>query len=116
MTEDQWRDTKYTRLLFGLDHRLIYIGRAQVPGSHSGEFTVAYRQVCLHAFPREALAVFASVTERTPLEAIEDHEMLRFLELGLPVRVVEMSADSMPVDRPEDLPLVERRLIELGLA
>lgn len=115
MTEDQWRDPKYTRLVFGLNNQLIYIGRAPVPFGHTGEFAFSYRQVCLHAYPADALAKFHEVKGKTPLEAAEDHEMLRFLELGLPVRVIPMSADSIPVDREADIPLVEQRIAELGL-
>lgn len=115
MAEEQWRDTKYTRLLFGLYKQLIYIGRGPMPYGHKGEFSFAYRQVCLHAYSGEALRRFSSLDGKTPIEALEDHEMMRFVELGLPVDVIEMSADSMPVDRESDIPMVEKRIAELGL-
>jgi len=114
LKESEWADSKYLKLLFGIHKQLIYIGRAQVPGSHDGSFHGGHRQVCIHSYPREALESFASSDARTPIEAIEDHEMMRFLEMGLPVQVVELSADSMAVDRPSDLALVEQRLRELG--
>jgi 3-deoxy-manno-octulosonate cytidylyltransferase (CMP-KDO synthetase) len=116
LTEDQWSDTKYLKLLFGLQKQLIYIGRAQVPGSHDGAFHSGHRQVCVHSYPRAALEAFSATSGRTPLEAIEDHEMMRFLELGLPVEVVELSANSLAVDRPSDIALVEQRLREMGEA
>ena len=47
------------------------------------------------------LTLFAS-NEKTPLERIEDVEILRFLELGVNVRMVEMTP-TVPVDRPEDI-------------
>ncbi len=112
LTEDQWLDSKYIKLTFSLDHRLIYIGRAQVPGSHDGSFKGAYRQVCAYSYTRSALEKFTSVERRTPLEEIEDCEVVRFLELGMPVHVVEMSADSISVDRPEDVARVESRLFQ----
>lgn len=115
MPEEQWHDTKYTRLLFGLRNQLIYIGRGPMPFGHAGAFSFAHRQVCLHAYSGEALAAFHAVGGKTPIEAVEDHEMMRFVELGLPVSVIAMSADSMPVDRESDIPLVERRIAELGL-
>lgn len=116
MDEEQWKDSKYIKLLFGENKQLIYIGRARVPAGHSGEFTVGYRQVCVYAYPQEALQAFAAPGRKTPLEQIEDNEVMRFLELGLPVQVLEMSDDSMPVDRPDDIPKVNQRLKELGLA
>lgn len=115
MSAEQWHDTKYTRLLFGLNKQLIYIGRGPMPFGHTGEFSFAYRQVCLHAYPGEALRTFHEYGGKSPIEAVEDHEMMRFIELGLPVSVIEMSADSMPVDRESDIPLVEKRIAELGL-
>lgn len=115
MPQWQWRDTKYTRLLFGLEKNLIYIGRGPMPFGHTGEFSFSYRQVCLHAYPGDALAKFHAVEGKTPIEAVEDHEMMRFLELGLPVKVLPMSDESMPVDRDSDIPLVEKRIAELGL-
>jgi 3-deoxy-manno-octulosonate cytidylyltransferase (CMP-KDO synthetase) len=107
MSEEQWRDSKNIKLLFGLDNQLTYIGRAQVPGSHDGAFRVGYRQVCIYAFPPEALRAFSEVDGRTPIEAIEDCEPVRFLELGLPISVVKLSADSISVDRPDDVAKVE---------
>ncbi|WP_022872420.1 3-deoxy-manno-octulosonate cytidylyltransferase [Nesterenkonia alba] len=115
MTEEQWHDSKYIKLLFGLNNQLIYIGRAPVPGSHDGAYRFAYRQVCVYAYPPEDLQAFAAPGERTPLESVEDNEVMRFLELGLPVEVLKMSDDSMPVDRPDDIPKVTARLHELGL-
>ncbi|GAB3845842.1 3-deoxy-manno-octulosonate cytidylyltransferase [Nesterenkonia populi] len=116
MNEQQWKDSKYIKLLFGLNKQLLYIGRAPVPHGHTGEFQVGYRQVCVYAYPLEVLQAFAAPGKKTPLEEIEDNEVMRFLELGLPVEVLEMSDDSMPVDRPDDVPLVTARLHELGLA
>lgn len=54
--------------------------------------------------PRGGVGEVPRRGEKTPLEAVEDHEMMRFLELGLPVRVIPMSADSIPVDREPDIP------------
>ncbi|GAA4059349.1 3-deoxy-manno-octulosonate cytidylyltransferase [Microbacterium laevaniformans] len=107
LTEAQWRDSKYIKLLVGLDQQLIYIGRAMVPGSHDGGFHGGSRQVCAYAYTSEVLAKYASVAARTPLEAIEDCEVVRFLELSIPVTVIPMSDRSMSVDRPEDVLRVE---------
>ncbi len=48
------------------------------------------------------------------LEHIEDIEILRFVELGIPVRMVRVSKDSVPVDNPEDIDTVERILARQG--
>ena len=112
MTQEQFADTKFIKLIFGLDNRLIYIGRAQVPHGHTGEFKLAYRQVCIYGYSRAALERFASTGGRTPLELIEDNEVMRFLELGERVDVVQLSSDSHSVDRPSDIGIVAKLLRE----
>ncbi len=111
--EAQWRDPNCCKLLFNRQGELIYIGRASVPASKSGTFQGGWRQICLHAYPREALHAFAATGGKTRLEEIEDHEMLRFLELGLKVHVLEMSDQSIPVDQPGDIAKAEARLASL---
>ena len=44
------------------------------------------------------------------IEAEEDIEIVRFLEMGFEVQMIEMSAESIPVDNPEDIKLVEKKL------
>ena len=41
--------------------------------------------------------------QKTYLEKTEDIELLRVLENGIPVRVIDVKSDSMAVDTPEDL-------------
>jgi len=110
----EWGDSKHIKLTFGLNNQLIYIGRANVPGSHDGSFQFGYRQVCVYVYSKGALEQFASTKGRTPLEKIEDNEVMRFLELGLPVKVVKLSDQSISVDRPEDVLSVEARLLRTG--
>lgn len=92
------------------DGRLLYMSRAPIPGNKEATFDKAWRQVCAYAFPRAALAAFAACTTKTPLEAIEDIEILRFLELGWDVRMIPMSDQSIAVDHPEDVARVEASL------
>lgn len=113
--ECEWRDPNCCKLLFGRAGRLLYIGRAAVPASKSGAFQGGWRQICLHAFPRDALRAFAATGGKTALEAIEDHEMLRFLELGMAIHVIAMSDRSVPVDRPEDVARAEAMMRRVGL-
>ena len=96
------------------DGRLLYMSRAPIPTTKKHEFVKAWRQVCAYAFPRAALEAFSSSAGKTQLEKIEDIEILRFLELGFEVRMIEMSDDSIAVDNPEDVAKVEARLRQLG--
>ena len=70
------------------DGRLLYMSRAAIPVTKSGTFEGANKQVCIYSFPVQALERFHSVTEKTPLEKIEDIEILRFLEMGFDVKMI----------------------------
>lgn len=113
LEKNMWDDSKHIKLVFGLENQLLYISRANIPGSHSGEFLEAFRQVCIYSYSEETLEKFSSTGGRTRLEQIEDNEVVRFLELGLQVEVVEMSDESVSVDRQEDVDLVLSRLSQM---
>ncbi|MEX0732983.1 MAG: 3-deoxy-manno-octulosonate cytidylyltransferase [Aquisalimonadaceae bacterium] len=92
------------------DGRLLYMSRSPIPGNKDGAFTPANKQVCIYAFPPQALRDFAAQGRKTPLEATEDIEILRFLELGYGVRMVPVSGGSIAVDVPEDVARVAAAL------
>ena len=52
---------------------------------------------------KKLLQVFLNNKKKTPIENIEDIEILRFLELGFKVKMIKMSDKSLSVDNPEDL-------------
>lgn len=82
------------------------MSRNAIPGNKTGGFRFGYRQVCAYIFSGFALQTFASTKAKTPLESEEDIELLRFLELGVPVKMVKLSDESISVDCPEDIGLV----------
>lgn len=90
--------------------RLQYMSRAPIPANKTQTFEEAWKQVCIYAFSREHLELFSAATEKGPLEAIEDIEILRFIEMGVAVELVELESGSMAVDTPEDLEKVIRAL------
>ncbi|WP_439638428.1 3-deoxy-manno-octulosonate cytidylyltransferase [Nevskia sp.] len=104
------------KVVFRPDGRLLYMSRSGIPGTKAGQFSKGWRQVCAYAFPRAALQAFASQTTKTPLEAEEDIEILRFLELGYEVRMLAMSSQSIAVDMPDDVHLAEHAIRARGLA
>ena len=86
------------------------MSRAAIPTTKALSFGDAWRQVCVYAFPRPALDAFAASPTRTPLEGVEDIEILRLLELGFDVHMIEVGAGSLAVDAPEDVERIERAL------
>jgi 3-deoxy-manno-octulosonate cytidylyltransferase (CMP-KDO synthetase) len=94
---------------------LLYVSRAAIPGKKvSAVEGKAYRQICLYGYTASALKNFATFN-RGSLELSEDHELLRFLENGIDVGLIELSDASIPVDVPADLLLVEAAMKDRSL-
>ncbi len=106
--EEDFRSLTVPKVVVRPDGRLLYMSRAAIPGSKNAGFRGAMKQVCIYAFPKEALSAFAISGKRTPLEETEDIEILRFLELGFEVRMIEVSSQSVAVDTPSDLERVRK--------
>jgi 3-deoxy-manno-octulosonate cytidylyltransferase (CMP-KDO synthetase) len=88
--------------------QLQYMSRAPIPANKAKAFEKARKQGCIYAFSREHLVLFSAATEKGPLESIEDIELLRFIEMGIGVSLVELASTSMAVDTPEDMQQVVR--------
>ncbi|UAM96628.1 3-deoxy-manno-octulosonate cytidylyltransferase [Polaribacter litorisediminis] len=110
--ESQFRSLSIPKLVFRPDGRLLYMSRSPIPGNKCEEFKMAWRQICIYAFTKPALQAFVAENTKTPLEAEEDIEILRFLELGYEVRMIPLSKDSIAIDLPEDVERVLKKLKE----
>jgi 3-deoxy-manno-octulosonate cytidylyltransferase (CMP-KDO synthetase) len=104
---EQYTSLTIPKVVVRPDGRLLYMSRSAIPGNKQSAFKTAWRQICVYGFPREALFKFTSQGSKTALEALEDIEILRFLELGYEVRMIPLSADSIAVDTPEDVEKVK---------
>lgn len=97
------------------DSEMVYMSRLAVPGfkSHENKPDTYYKQVCIYAFNREQLLKFGSFGRKSRLESSEDIEILRYLDLGVKVKMVEVEGNTYAVDVEEDITLVEKRLKEI---
>lgn len=95
---------------------LVYMSRAALPGFKDPKCAPRRykKQVCIYAFTREELASFSGFGRKSELEQSEDIEILRFLELGKTIRMVETQPGSLAVDVPEDVAKVEAALRRAG--
>lgn len=95
---------------------MVYMSRVALPGFKDAKCAPSRykKQVCIYAFTREELASFRAFGRKSELERAEDIEILRFLELGRVIRMVETQPGSLAVDVPEDVPLLEAALRAAG--
>ena len=104
--EDDYYSNQVPKMLLNKNDELLYTSRSSVPGNKKSGFNNSYRQVCIYAYTLNALKLFCS-QNKTPIEEIEDLELLRFLENDVKVKMVALSGDSISVDNPEDILKVE---------
>jgi 3-deoxy-manno-octulosonate cytidylyltransferase (CMP-KDO synthetase) len=100
------------KVVCDLNGRALYFSRAAIPYPRNPGVDIVLRHVGLYGFQRDALLAFASWPE-TELERTEGLEQLRALAHGLALHVLPASADSIAVDRPEDIASAEAALVRL---
>lgn len=113
LDEDEYRDPNNVKVVVDEDWNALYFSRSPIPHIHEGTYEDAsvYHQVCVIPFEREFLFEFTSM-EETELEQIESVDMLRLLENGHDVRLVENDRQTYPVDTPEDHEKVNEMMAE----
>ncbi len=83
----------------------VFLSRSPIPYPKNPNGIKYYKQVCVYGFTRKALASFCGLP-RGPVETAEDIELLRFIENGIKVQMVEARGDTAAVDTPSDLEFV----------
>ena len=92
---------------------LVYMSRSVIPGTKKQTFKSPedyLKQVCIYAFNKTELQAFWLKGRKSALELEEDIEILRFIDLGIPVKMIKVDSGSLAVDVPEDVPVVEAAL------
>lgn len=111
-----------TTVVIGRNGRAIYFSKRVLPylpakAAESNEPPV-HLHLGLYAYRRAALERYAGASP-CELEELEGLEQLRFLDMGLPVRVVPIDRldwDSIELNNPSDTPVIEAILKERGIA
>ncbi|SFC13935.1 3-deoxy-manno-octulosonate cytidylyltransferase (CMP-KDO synthetase) [Marinospirillum celere] len=91
---------------------LVYMSRQALPGYKEDKNAPKgfKKQVCIYAFNKAELLAFKTFGRKSQLEACEDIEILRFIELNKKIRMVETKGGSLAVDAPEDIDAVTAAL------
>lgn len=90
---------------------LLYISREPIPSRKKADTDdyIKLKQLGIIAFRSDFLQVFTRL-EPTPLEIIESVDMMRAVEHGYRVKIVETKGKLIGVDVPEDIQRVEEIL------
>jgi len=90
----------------------LFMSRSPIPYPKASIDYDYYKHVGVLIYDKEALRFFAE-TPKGFNERIEDVNELRFIEHGIPLKMVEVDAHSLSVDTPKDLEHVKGVVAEM---
>lgn len=114
--QSEFESPNVPKFVLSTNMKLIYASRAPVPGSKNGQFFNALKQVGIYGIPKTYLRKFSSHNSKTANESIEDIEILRFIELDIPVIATKLNSENISVDTSHDVDRVITSLRERNLA
>ena len=96
-------DPNFVKVVVDKNMNSLLFSRYAIPFNRDHTIKQAwYEHVGVYAFRKQALLNFTKWPV-TPLEAAEKIECLRYLEYGIPLRMVVTEHVSAKIDTPEDL-------------
>ncbi len=104
------RDPNYVKVAVDLQGYSLFFSRSVIPYPRSKEVSIPYYEhIGVYAFRRDTLLEFTRWPV-SPLEAAEKIECLRYLENGIPLKMVLTEYMGVEIDTPDDLLKAEKYL------
>lgn len=88
---------------------VMYLSRGNAPFEYKKTLSKINKHLSIISFLPSALKIFAR-HQKTPLERVEDIELLRALEIGLSIKSVELKGDSFSVDVMQDFERASKKM------
>lgn len=96
-------DPNYVKVAVDRNMNSLFFSRSVIPYPRDKSVIIPYYEhIGVYAFRKQALLNFTS-WPMTPLEAAEKIECLRYLEYGVPLKMVLTQYMGVEIDTPEDL-------------
>ncbi|MFT4203695.1 MAG: 3-deoxy-manno-octulosonate cytidylyltransferase [Chitinophagaceae bacterium] len=106
------KEASNVKVVVDLDNNSLLFSRSPIPFPRDTTINIPYyHHVGVYAFRKRALMDFTR-WEITPLEAAEKIECLRYLEHGIPLKMVLIDAMGIGIDTPEDLERAKKKMEE----
>ena len=103
-------DPNFVKVAVDKNMNSLFFSRAVIPYPRDKEFpTTYYEHIGVYAFRKQVLMNFTQ-WPMTPLECAEKVECLRYLENGIPLRMIVVDYMGVEIDTPEDLEKASRLL------
>ncbi|MEN9696809.1 MAG: 3-deoxy-manno-octulosonate cytidylyltransferase [Bacteroidota bacterium] len=96
-------DPNYVKVAVDKKMNALFFSRSVIPYPRATDIAITYYEhIGVYAFKKQALLDFTN-WPMSPLEAAEKIECLRYLENGIPLRMVVTEYMGVEIDTPEDL-------------
>jgi len=96
-------DANYVKVAVDKNNNALFFSRSVIPYPRNKNISITYYEhIGVYAFRKQALLNFTSWPV-SPLEDAEKIECLRYLENGIPIRMVITDYMGVEIDTPEDL-------------
>jgi len=103
-------DPNYVKVAVDKNCNSLFFSRSVIPYPRNKETAIVYYEhIGVYAFRKQALVNFTNWPV-TPLESAEKIECLRYLENGVPLKMVIVDYMGVEIDTPEDLERAARYL------
>jgi len=101
-------DPNYVKVAVDKNMNSLFFSRSVIPYPRNKQInSTYYEHIGIYAFRKQALLNFTR-WPMTPLEASEKIECLRYIENGIPLKMVVTEYMGVEIDTPEDLERAER--------
>ena len=111
ITAPEAENPDLVKVVFAADHRALYFSRSAIPFQRKATAGNYYGHIGIYAFRMPTLKKFVTL-DQSSLEVTERLEQLRLLENNIPIHIVETEHRSIGVDRPEDIEIVTKIILE----
>ena len=106
-SEEELLNPNIVKCVKSLSGRALYFSRSPIPGTKSGQPFPCFRHIGMYAY-RPGFVVKYAKLPPTPLQLVEDLEMLRAMEHGFSIAVAEVPRHSPDVNVPSDIQEIEK--------
>jgi 3-deoxy-manno-octulosonate cytidylyltransferase (CMP-KDO synthetase) len=101
--EEEINDPNFVKVAVDKNMNSLFFTRSVIPYPRDKKTPIVYYEhIGVYAFRKQALLNITN-WPITPLEAAEKVECLRYLEYGIPLRMIVVDYMGVEIDTPEDL-------------
>lgn len=105
----EFKSEHVVKVVMDSENRALYFSRSAIPYINQSDFLGFYHHIGIYGYLKDAIHRFIR-TGPSQLEELEKLEQLRFLEAGIPIKVIMSKEKSHGVDTPGDLTKIEKIL------